>query len=471
MFNKKAFVIFVYLSFLFSVLYAFSDFHAAIGSGNDTWNFGLSENYDDQLSYSVHSSLEYNRFRFSYAAEGYTNRGWKDKNKFYSGRYDKFDFLLGYNFDYRLNEKCFIEFNPFAGASFIGDFGMDWYQNWVHRKSNINEVDLPYDYEDNIIHISMKEDFNIGYVLHHFGNAEFQAIFFLNSKHVIKFESSETAGFEFALQNTDYDYKSAYLYLGYGLGHSYSGNITEKLYHENIKGITYGFGLNSGLISLDYLKFLNSGYGYSYISFDFGSLITEKKFDNEDYWVSVGKCSFLDRTYTDNQIGFIFDNGLSFILKNRYANGFPILNDSEKENFEIRYKRNYSLNSFGLRYQISTKNRGVLTAYSQLDVGLSRWDFAYLYNMDRTASVPEDGNKRDYLIFADLELGLNIFPEDLLVCQNAMYQINLFGGLVYFPDNKKITKILIDDNSHDPGYKFNGFAPYFGIAMHVGIDI
>lgn len=471
MFNKKAFVIFIILSLMISGLYAFSDFHALIGSGNDTWNFGLSENYDDQLSYSVHSTVSYNRFQFSYVAEGYTNRGWKEKDKFYNGRYDKFDFMLGYNFDFDLYENCFIEFTPSAGASFIGDFGLDWYQNWVHRKSNINEVDLPYDYDDNIIHVSLNEDFNIGYVLHHFGNSEFQTILFLDSKHVIKFESSELVALEFALQNTEYDYKNAYFYIGYGLGQSHSGNVTEKLSLENIKGITYGFGLNSGLISLDYSKFLNSGYGYSYISVDFGSLITEKKFEREDFWVSVGKCSFMDRTYTDNQIGYKFDNGMSFVLKNRYTNGFPILNDSEKENTEIRYKRNYSLNSFGFRYQKTTKGRGFLTAYSQLDIGISRWDFAYLYNMDRTASVPEDGNKRDFLFFADLEIGLNLLPENLLVCQNSMYQINLFGGLVYLPDKNKMTRILIGDNSHNPGYKFNGFAPYFGVAMHVGIDI
>ncbi len=471
MFNKKAFVIFVFLTVLIVSISAYSDFHAIVGSGNDTWNFGLGENYDDQLSYSVHSKVTYNRFSFDYQAGGYTNRGWKKDNKFYSGRFDRFDFLLGYDFEIPLTGKLFIEFVPRLGAGIVGDFGLDWYQNWVHKTFSINTVNLPYDYEKNVVHFAANGDLSLVYDTFVFGNSQLQTILFFNTNNAFSFESSELFGLKFAFQNELFDYKNAYLFVGYGLSHSFSGNVTEKLYADNIKGFTYGFGMNSGFISLDYSKYLNSGYGYSLISFDIAPLFSEKTYRKEDFWVSVGKCLFLDRSYCDNQIGYKFDSNISLVVKNRYANGYPILNDSEKDNIIVRYKRNYSLNSLGLRYQYTTKPRGVLTLYSQLNFGLSKWNRAILHNMDESAFVAEDGHKKDYMVFLDFELGLNLLPEKLIVCQNAEYQLNLFGGFVLIPKEKLLTEILITDNSHGPDYKFKGFAPYAGIALHVGIDV
>ena len=138
---------------LLCTLFCLSALHAEpkqlkLGIGNDIWTFGISQNNDDQLSFS--SRVEYvdTDFDLALSVDAITNRGWKmdwSSSDLISGRYDTIylDFELN-TLSYGKN-GFYFSFKPLLGFSLAGNLGLDKVQNFLHQNTSIPQVDIPYE--------------------------------------------------------------------------------------------------------------------------------------------------------------------------------------------------------------------------------------------------------------------------------------------------------------------------------------
>lgn len=473
MLNKKFYLFFSILLFSGAFLFAGKIVHSSIGTGNDMWNFGLSENYDDQLSYSLQTNVSYDGFFFKSDIEGYTNRGNKDKQgNFTHGRFDKMDFIAGYYYRRPIGSMFLLEVQPEVGLSFLGMFGMEWAQNFIHRISKLNELTgLPQDFSSTKTLPVLNLSVSLGYDLMHFDNTKLLTKLVFDTYNIVDFRNRRDYKLGFSFLRNESDVETVYLFVGVAKSDDISEVSTERLFSKNINGFEFGFGLNSGVLSIDYTNYLKFGFGYTYVNFDIASFFKDKVFESEDFWFSYGKTILLNRDFGDNQLGLPIKNGFFLVFRNCYTSGYPILSDSEKDYNKVRYKRNYSFDSINVRYEYVFKPKGIITAYSQLGAGVSVWDYAYLYNMDPNADEMENNDHLHNLFFANCEMGFIAIPKNMIVFDNAQYQFVVYGGVNWLPKKDIVTKIVIRDHSHDSSFKFNGFAPYAGFGVRVGIDI
>ncbi|MBQ6672451.1 MAG: hypothetical protein IJM73_04450, partial [Spirochaetales bacterium] len=131
--------------------------HVNLYTGNDLFNYGISRNDDDQLSYSFDFQLEAPLWYLRFDANGITNRGWRDGwdmrdySKPYTpgapverGRYDSLETVTGLKLR-PVEDSVYVHLYPEAGFALVGNYGWEWGQNAIHKAAGIHEVDLPYD--------------------------------------------------------------------------------------------------------------------------------------------------------------------------------------------------------------------------------------------------------------------------------------------------------------------------------------
>ena len=155
--------------------------HVLLFTGNDKFNYGISRNDDDQMSYSFDMQIEAPVWYLRFDANGFTNRGWRegwdmrDQSKPFDpgasvvrGRFDSLETVVGLKL--RLVENDFyLHLYPEVGFSLVGNYGWEWGQNAIHRLLGIHIVDLPYD-NDGAKNVFFMSDLrmNIGYKLMRF---------------------------------------------------------------------------------------------------------------------------------------------------------------------------------------------------------------------------------------------------------------------------------------------------------------
>ena len=158
---------------------------------------------------------------------------------------------------------------------------------------------------------------------------------------------------------------------------------------------------------------------------------------------------------------------------------------SEDLNKNVRFKRDYSFFSAGVRYNLPEFLYGYVTPFVELTAGLQIFRIWVLNNQldDDHLIVKNPSYKFDldnYYGLISFEGGLTLLPENLLVFGDTSAQIELFGGVnVIFGGStwelsfyRFLHRWLEDlDYPLDDMGTDARFIPYFGFGVKLGFDL
>ncbi|MBR4120128.1 MAG: hypothetical protein IKT95_00045 [Spirochaetales bacterium] len=478
--------------------------HVLLYTGNDKFNYGITRNDDDQLSYSfdfmVESPLWYLRFN----ANGFTNRGWRDGwdmrdyDKEYTpgarvvrGRYDSLETVAGFKLR-PVENDFYIHLYPEIGFALVGNYGWEWGQNAVHRISGIHEVDLPYD-NDGAKNVRLMLDgrVNIGYKLLKLKRTSLIAEIEASTKNIMGFQTENQILGRISVSTQTHDL------LGFHFGYTFASELgdypsyTRDLYLQYLTGWKMGFTIDTGIIYLKYTGSLETGYGYGYMGFNVLGFFEPRSWDQTDAYLSFSKARFYDSFYNYISVGIPLSDRFSLVLKNAYLGGNPV-NKKEEEGLDLteysRFKREYSSFAFGVRFNLPSFASDFITPYIELTAGMQIYKIFTLNNqlndevMDMY-DIPNPSyldNTLHYYPLLSLEGGITVLPEELVVFQDTSIQIDLFGGFnyVFGGDTVDLTYYrYVNRWGEDISYSLEDrgpavrFLPYFGFGLKLGFDL
>ena len=480
--------------------------HITIFTGNDKFNHGITRNDDDQLSYSFDFEVEAPLWYARFDANGFTNRGWRegwDMRDYYKeytpgaqinrGRFDSLETVLGLKLRL-LESDLYVHFYPEIGFSLVGDYGWEWGQNAIHRMMGIHIVDLPYD-NDAAKNVFMMLDgrLNVGYKLANFVRTSLVVEAEASTKNILGFMSENQILGRVSISTATHDIIG--FHAGYGFASALGDypSYTRDLYLQYVTGWKVGFTIDTGVFFMKYTGSPDTGFGYGYLGFDILGFFEPRNWNRTDAWMSFSKATFYGSFYNYLTVGIPVSDRLTVVLKNAYLGGNPIDKKSEQQadlNREERFKREYASATAGLRFNFPSFAGGYITPYVEFTGGIQIYKIFMLLNQ-LDDDVIEDWKIPSYLFVLDrdqgsvygllnLEAGITVLPEDLLVFEDTSLQVELFGGvnLVLGGDTFNITlyryihKIWLDPEF--PAYD-RGFAarviPYVGFGAKFGFDL
>ncbi|MBP5162551.1 MAG: hypothetical protein ILP16_06195 [Spirochaetales bacterium] len=511
---KKLLVLF--LCFLTAVSLSASDFigdfsrkesyipdHVIAATGNDLFNFGISRNDDDQLSYSFDFQLEAPLWYLRFNANGITNRGWRDGwdmtdySKPYTpgasvirGRYDSIETVLGMKLR-PVEEDFYLHLYPEIGFALTGDYGWEWGQNVIHRMMGIHEVALPYDNADEKnVHMMLDLRANAGYKIFNFQRTSLIAEVEASTKNILGFQSENQILGRVSVSTKTHDL------IGFHFGYMYATDLgedtsyTQDLYLRYLNGLRAGFTVDTGIFFVKYTCSPLNNYGYGYLGFDLMGFFKPRNWERSDAFMRFSSARLYDRDYNIISLGIpLSDGGFSFIIKNSYLGGdaiSPKQEAAEDLNKYERFKRDYSFFAAGIRYDFPDLVYGYVTPFVELTAGLQIFRIWVLYNQLDDDSLwgevhPSQKIEMDnYYGLISLEGGLSVLPEDLVVFQDTSVQIELFGGvnMILGGDTWTISIYrFIHKLWEDITYPLKDlgtaarFIPYFGFGVKLGFDL
>ena len=472
-------------------------------TGNDKFNHGVTRNDDDQLSYSFDFQVEAPLWYARFDANGFTNRGWRagwdirDHDKEYDegaevnrGRFDSLETVVALKLRL-LDKKFYIHLYPEIGFSLVGDYGWEWGQNAIHRMLNIHIVDLPYDNDAaKNVFLMLDARMNMGYRLVDFARSSLVVEMEATTKNIMGFMSENQILGRLSISTSSHDLLG--LHFGYGFASALGDypSYTRDLYLQYVNGWKFGFTVDAGVMFLKYTGSPETGFGYGYLGFDVLAFFEPRRWEQTDAWMSFSKATFYGSFYNYITVGIPVADKLEIILKNSYLGGNPI-NKSEEQTADLnkmeRLKREYASTTIGLRYNFPSFAKNYIHPYVELSGGLQIFKIFLLFNQLDDGFFYY-GNIPSYLIddlgnyfgLLNLEAGITVLPENLLVFEDTSIQLEVFGGvnLVLGGDTKDITmyryihKIWID-----PAFPADdrGFAarviPYAGFGVKFGFDL
>ena len=510
---RKLFVLllFVFVSvnlFAFSFIDEFKDGESYIPdrillyTGNDKFNYGISRNDDDQLSYSFDFQVEAPLWFLRFNANGFTNRGWRDGwnmrdyEQCYNpgalvvrGRYDSLETVAGLKLKL-IESDFYIHLYPEVGIALVGDYGWEWGQNAIHRMSGIHEVDLPYD-NDGAKNARFMLDgrANIGYKLMKLRRTSLVAEVEASTKNIMGYQSENYIFGRLSVSTETHDL------IGFHFGYTFASRLgdypsyTRDLYLDYITGWKMGFTIDTGILFMKYTGSLETGYGYGYFGFDVMGFFEKRDWERTDAYLSFSKARFYGSFYNYISVGIPFSDNFAFVIKNAYLGGNPIDKKGEMVadlNKVDRLKREYSSFAVGVRFNLPSFASDFITPYVELTGGLQIYKIFLLMNQLDDESMPAISPPSymleidNYFPLLSLEGGLTILPEDLVVFKDTSIQIELFGGVNYLfaGDTDAITTYrYVHRFWQDPFFPMEdrGFAgrfiPYFGFGVKFGFDL
>ena len=476
--------------------------HVLLYTGNDKYNYGISRNDDDQLSYSFDFQIEAPVWYVRFNANGFTNRGWRDgwdmrnQEKYFNegasvirGRYDSLETVAGFKLR-PVEDDFYIHLYPEIGFALVGDYGWEWGQNAIHRMLGIHEVDLPYDNDGSrIARLMLDGRVNIGYKLVKFKRTSLIAEIEASTKNIMGYQTENLILGRISVSTQTHDL------IGFHFGYMFASELgdypsyTRDLYLQYLSGWKMGFTIDTGFLFLKYTGSLETGYGYGYLGFDVLGFFESRNWENTDAYLSFSKARFYGSFYNYISVGIPFSDNFAFVLKNAYLGGNPIDKNEEATadlNEVSRFKREYSSFAIGVRYNLPGFASGFITPYLELTAGMQIYKIFILDNQLADAAIGTTGAPsylvagEHYFPLLSLEGGITVLPEDLVVLQDTSVQIEAFGGLNYLfaGSTQDITNYrYIHKFWEDPGYSLDdrGFAarfiPYFGFGVKLGFDL
>ena len=480
--------------------------HVYLYTGNDLFNYGISRNDDDQLSYSFDFQLEAPLWYTRFNANGITNRGWRDGwdmrdyDAEYTpgatvirGRYDSLETVIGLKLK-PVEDNFYLHIYPEIGFALVGDYGWEWGQNAIHKMMNIHEVDLPYDSKDQRDVFAMLDlRVNLGFKFHSYERTNLIGEIEVSTKNIIGFQSENQILARISVSTETHDL------VGFHVGYMYAASLqentryTQDLYIKYLNGLKVGFTIDTGIIFLKYTGNPQTNYGYGYIGFDVMGFFSKRKWERSDIYMRMANARFYDRSYHIIGLGIPLADSLDLVIKNSYLGGDPISPKEEavEDLFKYeRFKRDYSFFSFGVRYSFPEFAWGYVKPYVELTAGLQRFriymlnnqvDDDYMVFKTPSLNVSRSLEYHEYFGLLNLEGGITVLPESLVVFEDTSFQIELFGGMnLIIGGNTE--EISVYRNIHkfweewdlkyleDMGWKAR-FIPYYGFAAKLGFDL
>ncbi len=482
--------------------------HIVLTTGNDKFNYGISRNDDDQLSYSFGLQVESPLWYMHFDANGITNRGWRDGwdmtnyettynpgAQVYRGRYDSLETVFGLRLR-PIEDKFYLHIYPDVGFALVGDYGWEIGQNLVHRIAKIREVDLPYDNDGaKRVFLMLDGRVNAGFKFLSLERSNLIIELEASSKNILGFQSENQILGRVSISTLTHDL------LGFHFGYMYSTALgdypsdTRDLYIRYLNGLRVGFTVDTGIISLKYTATPKTNYGYGYLGINVMGFFEPKTWKESDAYLRLSLSKLYDRNYYYTSVGIPFSDRFDFVLKTAFLGGNPLSPSQESSTDlteEVRYKREYSSISVGFRYNFPELLYDYISPYVELSAGLQLFEVYELCNqlndeaMEVYGSFPSSYwyDSETHYMLLNLEAGLNILPEDLLVFQDASFEIEAFGGVNFIIGGetddisiyRNLNKYWEADSSEeakyleDMGWKAR-FIPYFGVGFKIGIDL
>ena len=209
--------------------------HLSLYTGNDLFNYGISRNDDDQLSYSFDFQLEAPLWYTRFNANGITNRGWRDGwdmrnyDAIYTpgapvirGRYDSLETVIGLKLK-PVENNFYLHIYPEIGFALVGDYGWEWGQNAIHKMMNIHEVDLPYDSKDQRdVFMMLDLRVNVGFKFHSFERTNLIGEIETSTKNIVSFHSENQILARISVSTETHDL------VGLHVGYMYAASLQEN---------------------------------------------------------------------------------------------------------------------------------------------------------------------------------------------------------------------------------------------------
>ncbi len=480
--------------------------HVYLYTGNDLFNYGISRNDDDQLSYSFDFQVEAPLWFMRFNANGITNRGWRDGwdmtdyNKPFNpgasvirGRYDSLETVVGMKLR-PIEDLFYIHLYPEVGFALVGNYGWEWGQNAIHRMMDIHEVQLPYDADvRNGSRLILGLRTNLGYKLLNYERTSLIAEVEASTKNIMGFQSENQILGRISVSTKTHDL------IGFHFGYMYAASLadetsyTQDLYLRYLNGLRVGFTIDTGILFLKYTATPYTNYGYGYIGFDAMGFFKPRTWKETDAFMGISNASFYGRFYHIISLGIPLSRDFVFMVKNSYLGGDPISPKEEAEadlSKSIRFKRDYSFFALGVRYNFPQLVYRYITPYLELTAGLQKFVLYDLNNQldDETIEYDEIDTPSsiwdflgNYFGLVSLEGGVSVLPENLVVFQDTSIQIELFGGVNMIlgggTDDITIYRYihkLWEDPDYPPLYDMGlaaRFIPYYGFGVKLGFDL
>lgn len=386
---------------------------------NDSITFGLGENKDDLRSFGMELVYSHGSGWFVQSLmSGITLRGEP------GSRFDEIIFQGGYSFHFHLrNESPAMsgDITPLAGFVFAGNWGLEFFQNNVHKILQIDQVDEPYE-----------------------GNGAREISPLMGMK--LTFEYSEpTPWFEVSDLVFSAEIEAVYVptYMGrffpsisieqhtlstshflVGLGYAWIQVYDDWPAHVMVgmheSGVVVFFKGSFGLFSFNYHWYLDRMEGYGGIGF-------QVPFDDELTW---------SRSDVLVSLGILLPERVSSVVL-RYAiiddfgvyitNAFKMISLIE----ERRVRENYSTWLIGGDYEISQWDFGWARPFVAAGLGMSR--FLVMGDAEPSSS---NINHRERLFSAlqfsaEAKVGLRLFDQGEFQYNGSSYGLELSGGMIF----------------------------------------
>ena len=472
-------------------------------TGNDKFNYGISRNDDDQLSYSFDFKVEAPLWYVQFDANGFTDRGYRegwdmrDQEKYFTpgasvvrGRYDSLETVFGLKLR-PIENDFYLHIYPEIGFALVGDYGWEWGQNAVHRLLGIHEVELPYE-KDGIKTVRLMLDcrVNFGYKILKFKRTNLIAEIEASTRNMPGFHSENQILGRISISTKTHDL------IGFHFGYMFANAsedescYTQDLYYRYLHGWRVGFTIDTGILFLNYTGTPESGFGYGYFGFDVMGFFQPKTWEETDAYLSFSKARFYGSFYNYISVGLPFGEYFAFVIKNAYLGGNPV-NKKAEESADLnkidRFKREYSSAAIGIRFNLISSESSFVTPYFELTGGVQIYKIYALYNQldDETMGyygiMPQSAmfNMDQYYPLLSFEGGITVLPDGFLAFQDTSCQFEIFSGVncLFGGDTMEIAIYRYihriwaewDYYAEDQGF-WGRFIPYFGFGIKLGFD-
>ena len=246
--------------------------------GNDNMTFGLGRNLDDGKSFGAEIDLTFDNHYVSASLSGITVRGYTTEEGLVQGRYDSFNIGYGYRFNWKFGHEE-LELQPFAGFDLLGNLGMEWVQNLVHKVIGKQKVSLPYDYDTPIflpilaVEAGWIHDFSNGFSLGIYDELSYRIHFGLHNDVGLLFRFGERFDLSF--------------------GYAYEQDLTEGDSCYGVQAARYsGFMMKSsvhaGIFTLEYLVNFSEGISFGLMGFNPLAFMDMESFNDTGRSLAVG---------------------------------------------------------------------------------------------------------------------------------------------------------------------------------------
>lgn len=461
-----------------SQLFSFEVERIILGTGNDMWTFGMSRNDDDQLSYSALALIELENSEISFEAQGITNRGYKDgwipgqsnysESNYYNGRYDSAILLYKRNID-KFKDNLYGSFNIGIGLQAIGKMGFDFFQNSNHDILKIHGVTIPYDVDKTDLHPYLTVDLEAALCLHAFPSSKLFAGCYIKGFNSIDFQKGMSVGTKLSVVRDSKDILS--FSLGMAKTTSKSDLSTANLYSRFLNNAKTNLLIDTGLLTISYEGFLNTGYGFTRIGMNVLPLKDAFNWKRSDFNAMLGMTYMMhDELWTIRASMPIRRTHFSLFIENRNVSGDPI--DQRKEltakiDEQGRLKKQINGIFVGLN---TTFKLYFLDLYANLSFGLMDIQFYKLTNTIPSSNYPYINLGKATMYAFDIAYGITLLPESLIINGYANYRVSIEGGVTILTNANDAYDLICKYDSIEKN-KLGNVIPKLTVLLNVGLSL